>query len=102
MRARRNEPALRMRRGASMKPLIAVQGMVKRFGTTTAVDGVDLNVHQGEVLVIIGPSGSGKSTLVRCINGLEEPSAGTVVFDGRVIERGDREAWRRLRSDVGM
>ena len=84
------------------QPLISIRGLTKRFGQTLAVDGVDLDVASGEVLVVIGPSGSGKSTLIRCINGLEEPSTGRLTVDGRTIAAGDHAGWRKLRAEIGM
>ena len=66
------------------KVLIQVQGLKKHYngGEVKALDGVDCEVRQGEVLVIIGPSGSGKSTLLRSLNLLEIPTGGTIYFDG--------------------
>ena len=58
-------------------PLVQMRGIVKKFGLTTVLDGIDLDVHEGEVVCLIGPSGAGKSTLLRCINGLERISDGT-------------------------
>ncbi|HSB69730.1 MAG TPA: amino acid ABC transporter ATP-binding protein [Candidatus Methylomirabilis sp.] len=84
------------------RPLISVRGLSKRFGRIQALDGVDLDVARGEVLVLIGPSGSGKSTLIRCVNGLEEPTAGRLTVDGRTIAAGDHAGWRELRTEVGM
>ena len=52
-------------------PLVRIRGVKKSFGSTRVLDGVDLDVLRGEVVVIIGPSGSGKTTLLRCINALE-------------------------------
>jgi polar amino acid transport system ATP-binding protein len=63
---------------------------------------VDLDVQQGEVVSIIGPSGSGKSTLIRCLNGLETPTSGSIAIDGSAIGLNDHEAWTRIRPDVGM
>ncbi|GAH82368.1 unnamed protein product, partial [marine sediment metagenome] len=54
-----------------MEPIIHIENVHKRFGRIHALRGVSLDVHKGEVVVIIGPSGSGKSTLLRCINRLE-------------------------------
>jgi len=86
-----------------MSAMLTVRGLHKRFGEHEVVKGVDLDVRQGEVVVIIGPSGSGKSTFIRCLNSLEEPSAGTVVVGGgESIKAGDRKAMARLREDVGM
>ncbi len=86
----------------SAQPLISLRGVTKRFGDTVVVEGVDLDVGHGEVLVIIGPSGSGKSTLLRCINGLEEASAGSVTIDGHTVAAGDHAKWRKLRGEIGM
>ena len=69
----------------SDKVLISVSELEKVFsGKTTvrALDGVSTDIHQGEVVVVIGPSGSGKSTFLRCLNLLEMPTAGKVVFEG--------------------
>ncbi|MGH8417461.1 MAG: amino acid ABC transporter ATP-binding protein [Pseudomonas sp.] len=86
-----------------MSAMLTVRGLHKHFGEHEVVKGVDLDVRQGEVVVIIGPSGSGKSTFIRCLNSLEEPSAGTVVVGGgESIKAGDRKAMARLREDVGM
>ncbi len=86
-----------------MSTMLTVRGLHKRFGEHEVVKGVDLDVSEGEVVVIIGPSGSGKSTFIRCLNSLEEPSAGSVVIDGgESIKAGDRKALARLREEVGM
>ena len=67
------------------KPLIELETITKRFKSLTAVNGVNLAVHPGEKLVIIGPSGSGKSTLLRSINFLEEIDDGTIRFEGNEV-----------------
>lgn len=56
--------------------MIKVEGLVKRFGDATVLNGIDLEIQQGEIIVVIGPSGTGKSTLLRCLNFLERPDAG--------------------------
>jgi ABC-type polar amino acid transport system ATPase subunit len=66
-------------------PLIQLEGVRKSFGDNLVLDGIDLQVSPGEVLVIIGPSGSGKSTLLRCVNLLEPIQAGRITFEGEVI-----------------
>ena len=69
--------------------MISIQNLYKNFGEIEVLKGVDLEVKQGEVVVIIGPSGSGKSTVLRCINRLEEPSSGTIIVDGKnIMEKG--------------
>jgi polar amino acid transport system ATP-binding protein len=83
--------------------MLTVRGLHKSFGQHEVVKGVDLEVAAGEVVVIIGPSGSGKSTFIRCLNSLEEPSAGTVVIaGGEGVRAGDHKALARLREEVGM
>lgn len=65
--------------------LLEVRGVTKRFGSLTALNGVDFTLEEGEILGIIGPNGAGKSTLFNVIAGLEPPSAGGVVYRGRPI-----------------
>ena len=66
-------------------PIIRLEGVRKSFGDNLVLDGIDLEVASGEVLVIIGPSGSGKCTLLRCVNLLEPIQAGRIVFEGEEI-----------------
>jgi polar amino acid transport system ATP-binding protein len=82
-------------------PILAFSGVSKRFGKHAALDGVSLSVEPGEVVAIIGRSGSGKTTLLRCINGLEVPDHGEVVFDGRPVDR-SRAGLRALRRHMGI
>ena len=75
-----------------------LRNLSKRFGNTTAVDGVSLSVPSGSFVGIIGRSGAGKSTLLRMINRLNEPSAGTIEFEGAVVtdlQGQDLRQWRR-------
>ncbi|MEE0796957.1 MAG: amino acid ABC transporter ATP-binding protein [Anaerovoracaceae bacterium] len=65
--------------------LIEVKGLKKNFGSLEVLKGVDLKITKGEVAAIIGPSGSGKSTFLRCLNRLEEPSGGQIIFEGTDI-----------------
>jgi polar amino acid transport system ATP-binding protein len=76
------------------QPLVRIRGLRKSFGAHTVLDGVDLDVGEGEVAVLLGPSGSGKSTLLRCVNHLERPDAGFVEVGGDII--GYRYARHRL------
>ena len=78
--------------------LLAISGVVKRFGGFTALDGVDLMVAPGERLGLIGPNGSGKSTLVNCIAGTLRNDAGRIEFKGRDIGR--EPAFRRVHLGV--
>src|SRR5690349_11586412 len=71
---------------------IVARGLSKTFGDVVALDGVDLDVAQGELLVVLGPTGCGKSTLLRLLAGIDEPTSGTVLFDGKPVGgRGPRE-----------
>jgi putative spermidine/putrescine transport system ATP-binding protein len=63
-------------------PQISLRGLRKTFGTVTAVDGVDLDVEDGEFFAMLGPSGSGKTTVLRMIAGFETPTSGSVILDG--------------------
>lgn len=63
-------------------PLISVRNLSKNFGGLHAVKEVTTDIYKGEVVVVVGPSGSGKSTFLRCLNRLEEPTGGTIIFDG--------------------
>jgi ABC-type polar amino acid transport system ATPase subunit len=67
----------------SSEPLLSVRALRKSFGPLEVLKGVNIAVHPGEVTFLIGPSGGGKSTLMRCMNFLDMPNAGEIVFDGR-------------------
>jgi ABC-type polar amino acid transport system ATPase subunit len=88
-------------------PILRVEGLVKSYGTHEVLKSVDLDLALGEVVVVFGRSGSGKSTLIRCINFLEEPTAGTIELDGIRIDGGGhrskakREQIRQLRIRTG-
>ena len=81
--------------------IICYRGVVKRYGSFQALNGVDLDVHAGEVVCLIGPSGSGKSTLLRCTNGLESIDGGEIEFEGNDLPREER-ALRAVRRRMGM
>jgi ABC-type polar amino acid transport system ATPase subunit len=66
--------------------MIHIEGVAKRFGTNTVLDGIDLRIAPGEVVSILGASGSGKSTLIRCINGLEQLDGGLITVDGHRVD----------------
>jgi polar amino acid transport system ATP-binding protein len=82
-------------------PILAAEGVVKWFGPHFALDGLSLSVARGEVVCLIGPSGSGKSTFLRCLNALEHPDAGRIVFDGIEVRPELRDV-RAIRQRMGM
>src|SRR5947209_11675907 len=79
------------------KEMVRAEQIVKRFGNLTVLNGVDLSIKRGQVVVIIGPSGSGKTTLLRCINHLEKIDSGRIYIEGEMI--GYREVNGRLVED---
>jgi polar amino acid transport system ATP-binding protein len=81
--------------------IIVLKNLHKHFGSVKALNGVNLNVERGTVVVIIGPSGSGKSTLLRCINYLEVPTGGEVWIDGRLVTSNPRQL-NEIRAEIGM
>ncbi|OII38050.1 phosphonate ABC transporter ATP-binding protein [Curtobacterium sp. MMLR14_010] len=83
-------------------PVISVTGVTKDFGTTRALDAVDLTVEQGEVVVLLGLSGSGKSTLLRHVNGLEFPTSGSVRVLGEELTTLRSRDLRTMRGRVAM
>ncbi|MTB70678.1 ATP-binding cassette domain-containing protein [Arsenicicoccus sp. MKL-02] len=83
------------------RPLVVMEQVNKHFGDLHVLRDIDLTVHEGEVVVLIGPSGSGKSTLCRTINRLETIESGSISIDGRPLPE-EGKALAQLRSDVGM
>jgi ribose transport system ATP-binding protein len=75
-----------------MKPILEVRGLVKEYPGVKALQGVDLDVLEGEVHCLLGPNGAGKSTLIKCVSGAVEPTAGEVVFEGEPLPVGDPAA----------
>ncbi len=69
------------------EPLVSGRALVKAFGPTPALNGVDVDLHEGEVLAVMGPSGSGKSTLLHCLAGILVPQRGEVRYAGRRVDR---------------
>lgn len=80
--------------------MIKITGLKKNFGDLQVLKGIDVSIAEKEVVVIIGPSGSGKSTLLRCINYLEEPSGGEIVFDN--IPLNGEANINEVRKEIGM
>jgi glutamate transport system ATP-binding protein len=83
------------------QPLVVMEKVNKHFGNLHVLQDIDLTVHRGEVVVVIGPSGSGKSTLCRTINRLEPIGSGTISLDGEPLPAEGRQL-ARLRAEVGM
>ena len=81
--------------------LLSVRHLKKAFGEHAIFEDFNLDVHKGEVVVIIGPSGCGKSTLLRCLNGLEPIQAGEILLDGEPVLRDDPSI-TRMRQKIGM
>ena len=71
--------------GSGHSVIVSLRGLAKNFGNVRAVDGVDLDIYQGEFLTLLGPSGSGKTTVLRMIAGFETPDAGTIHLNGSEI-----------------
>nr|WP_231747571.1 amino acid ABC transporter ATP-binding protein [Auraticoccus cholistanensis] len=81
--------------------MVVLKGVNKHFGALHVLRDIDLTVHRGEVVVVIGPSGSGKSTLCRTINRLETFESGSIEIDGQALPE-EGKALAQLRADVGM
>jgi polar amino acid transport system ATP-binding protein len=81
--------------------LLEIRNLVKSFGGKVVLDGISLDIEEGEAKIIMGPSGCGKSTLLRCLNRLIEPTSGTIMFDGEDVTRPDTDV-RLLRSKIGF
>ena len=82
--------------------LLQIQNLRKSFGSLDVLKGITTDIRKGEVVVMIGPSGGGKSTFLRCMNLLEQPTEGSIVFDGLDIVRADEATKNRVRSEMGM
>ena len=81
--------------------VVSIRGLKKSFGDLHVLKGVDLDIHRGEVVVILGPSGSGKSTMLRCINRLEEPTSGQIFFEDTEITSKGTDI-NAVRAKLGM
>ena len=82
--------------------LLKISNLKKSFGSLEVLKGISTDIRTGEVVVMIGPSGGGKSTFLRCMNLLEQPTAGAIVFDGIDIVAADERTKNRVRSEMGM
>lgn len=90
----------------STNTIISIRGLTKTFlsnkNTVTALRNIDLDIEKGDIFGIIGVSGAGKSTLVRCINLLERPDSGSVIFDGRDLTKLSEKQMQQERRSIGM
>jgi polar amino acid transport system ATP-binding protein len=95
----------------SIQPLVRIEGLHKSFGRIEVLKGIDLSVMPGQKVSLIGPSGSGKTTLLRCINYLEEPTAGDIYVDDQLMGQRESNGRRvalhdvelaRMRASIGM
>jgi len=82
-------------------PLVSIKGLERHYHmaseTVRALDGADLEIQEGERIILLGPSGSGKTTLLNCISALDSPTAGTYTFDGSSVPRNDSEEMTSFR-----
>ena len=81
------------------KTILSVSNLRKNFGKNKVLRGIDFVLKEGERVVVLGPSGSGKSTFLRSINRLEEPTAGGIYYNGRLVTN---KNIRKIRQDIGM
>jgi polar amino acid transport system ATP-binding protein len=86
--------------------MLKVKALEKNFGKTKVLKGVDIELKEGEITVIVGPSGGGKTTLLRCINGLTNPDSGDIEINGRYLYRDGKLAEKTeelaIRKDIGL
>ena len=85
-----------------METLLKIENLKKSFGKLEVLKGLSTEIRKGEVVVMIGPSGGGKSTFLRCMNLLEQPTEGSIIFDGIDIVSADDKTKNRVRSEMGM
>ncbi len=89
------------------EPLVRIRNLHKSFGSLEVLKGIDMEVHEGQIVALIGPSGSGKSTLLRTVNQLEEVTSGEIWFDGKLVNaemshRAREQHLNALRQEIGM
>ena len=82
--------------------LLKIENLKKSFGKLEVLKGLTTDIRKGEVVVMIGPSGGGKSTFLRCMNLLEQPTEGSIVFEGIDIVKADETTKNHVRSEMGM
>lgn len=86
--------------------MLKIKGLRKSFGKTEVLKGIDLEIKEGEVVVIVGPSGGGKTTLLRCINALEKADEGEIIINNKIFFQGkkviDKNEFKSIRKDIGL
>lgn len=86
--------------------MLKISGLKKSFGKTEVLKGIDLEIKQGEILVVVGPSGGGKTTLLRCVNALEKAEDGTIEINGKKLCNSgkyvDKSGLKNIRKDIGL
>ena len=82
--------------------ILEVKGLKKNFGSNQVLKGVDISIKKGEVIAIIGPSGCGKSTFIRCLNFLEPPDGGEIIYHGQDLMQLDKKKRHEALKGVGM
>ena len=80
--------------------MLEIRNIKKKFGNKVVLNGISFNVNKGDIIGIIGPSGCGKSTLLRCINGLEKPDSGKIIFNGTALS--NEKSIIQIRKKIGM
>ena len=87
---------------STINPLLEAKGITKYFGTITALENVNLKVHAGECLGVVGDNGAGKSTLMKVLSGLYKPSAGSLFFQGKeeILRKSKRLSKFRFRNGL--
>lgn len=85
-----------------MAKMLQIEHLQKKFGDNEVLKDISADVNKGQVICIIGPSGSGKSTLLRCLNVLEKPTSGKIIFDGEDLAHINDKKLDKLREKLGM
>lgn len=88
--------------GTASADLVRLEGITKRFGDNTVLDGLDLSVRAGRHVTLIGPSGSGKTTILRLLMTLTKPDTGTITVDGQRLFPASEKELREVRKGIGM
>lgn len=84
------------------KAIITIKDLHKQFGSNVVLNGFDLELYEGENLVVMGKSGSGKSVMIKCVIGLEQPDSGSILVMNQEINKLEREALDELRTEIGF